>query len=882
MGDERLTDVELAQSIVDAVQDNPKRAKKSARELVNRTDLDPETAAVSWWALGLAARQLNELADAEEAFRIALNIATDAGLARRIGQIRSSLSLVLLYKGDSNAALEEAEQATLGLTGADTARNEMQIGLILQRLGRLDESLARYRTALIALRQFGDRLAEARLLANRGVLHSYRGEHDAGVSDLTMATRIADELGQTLIVAACAHNLGFLEGRRGDLPAALGWFDRAEEAYNALGRPPGMVEVLQANRAELMLAAGLVSEAEKAVMAAISGLEKSGNKTDLTEARLLAVEVALANHHSEAALEAATTASKEFLEQDRHAWHLLAEYGALRARHAAGAIDEKALEEAFHLAQELRAAGLSAEAIHCTLLAGRIALSAGDIETARLHLQAAASARRRGSAMTRAQAWHAEALLRQAEGNASGSARAIDAGFRVIREHRLTLGASELRSHAAAHGLELALFAVEKALISGSPWRVLKAVESWRSESSHVAAAHPPADPELRHLLAELRRVNTEIRDVAVSAQTQQSTARMLVEVRRIESTIRAVSLRLRGSGLHMAPISLTRERIVAGMGDRRLISYFTFDTEIHGVSVFDGNITMKRLVEAGWARTEVASLLFSLNRLTLGRSAARSVKAALSGMEGSLNALRRVLIDPFVTGDEGLAVIPTGALHRLPWPALDHRRVVTVAPSLEAWMTAALKSSVLDHDVTASIVAGPGLPGATEEVSRISRIYKNRRRRSGRRAVTSRVLQDIEDAAVVHIAAHGMFRNDNPSFSSLEMFDGPLTVYDLEQIRTPPSVMVLSSCDSAVTKVVAGDELLGLSSALISLGVSSLVAPVVPIIDDISADLMVALHQNLVSGARTPDALASALSNADDESSTKRALRSSFVAFGA
>jgi CHAT domain-containing protein len=126
------------------------------------------------------------------------------------------------------------------------------------------------------------------------------------------------------------------------------------------------------------------------------------------------------------------------------------------------------------------------------------------------------------------------------------------------------------------------------------------------------------------------------------------------------------------------------------------------------------------------------------------------------------------------------------------------------------------------------------------------------------------------------------MFRNDNPSFSSLEMFDGPLTVYDLEQIRTPPSVMVLSSCDSAVTKVVAGDELLGLSSALISLGVSSLVAPVVPIIDDISADLMVALHQNLVSGARTPDALASALSNADDESSTKRALRSSFVAFGA
>ncbi|HVR80293.1 MAG TPA: CHAT domain-containing tetratricopeptide repeat protein, partial [Acidimicrobiia bacterium] len=722
----------------------------------------------------------------------------------------------------------------------------------------------------------------ARLLANRGVLHSYRGELDAGVSDLEAAMRIARELDQHLIVAGCAHNLGFLEGRRGDLPAALGWFDRAEEAYNALGRPPGMVEVLQANRAELMLAAGLVSEAEKAVMAAISGLEKSDNKTDLTEARLLAAEVALANHHSEAALEAATTASREFLEQDRYAWHLLAEYGGLRARFALDTVGKTTADEAIGLAQELFTTGLSSEAIHCTLLAGRIALRAGDVETARLHLQAAASARRRGSAMTRAQAWHAEALLREAEGNMSGSARAIDAGFRVIRDHRLTLGASELRSHAAAHGLDLALLAVTRALASGSPWRVLKAVESWRSESTRVAAARPPTDPELSHLLAELRRVKAEIRDVAVAGQARQSTPRMLAAVTRIESEIRAVSRRLRGSGMHLAPLGLTRERVVAGMGDRRLISYFTFGGEIHAVSILDGNITMKRLVPANWVRNEVASLLFSLNRLTVGRGAVRSVQAAFSSMDASLLALRRALIDPLTTGDEGLAVVPTGAMHRLPWPALDHGRVVSVAPSLEAGMAAFSKRFALDEDVAASLVAGPGLPGATDEVSRISRIYKNRRRRTGRRAETRRVLDDIEGAAVVHIAAHGNFRYDNPSFSSLEMYDGPLTVYDFEQIQTPPSVMVLSSCDSAVTKVVAGDELLGLSSALISLGVSSLVAPVVPIVDDISADLMVALHQNLVSGDSTPDALAKALSDGDDGDVTRRALCSSFVAFGA
>lgn len=876
------TDLESALQVVDAVQDDPKRARALAEELVSRRNLDPEAAAVSWWALGLAARQLNELTESEEALRTALDIAVEAKLERRAGQIRSSLALVLLYKGDSQAALREAEQASAELSGADLARNEMQIGLILQRLGRLDEALLHYKTALADLRRFGDRLAEARLLANRGVLHGYRGDLDLGVSDLVAASRIAEQLGQNLIAAACTHNLGFLEGRRGDLPAALGWFDRAEYAYEALGRPPGMVEVLQANRAELLLSAGLVSEADKAVRAAIRGLEKSDNRTDLSEARLLAAEVALADSRPEDAFDAATAASAEFLEQDRHAWHMLAEYAALRARFEVGAVDETTAERTAALARGLRTIGLATEAQHCGLLAGRIALRIGDIGAARRHLQAVSGARRRGPAVARAQAWYAEALLREAEGNKLGSTRAIDAGFKVIRDYRSTLGASELRSHAVTHGLDLALLAVEKALGSGSPWRVLKAVESWRSESTRVAAARPPSDPELSRLLAELRRVNAEIREAAVTGETRSAIGRTLARVTRIESEIQAVSRRLRGSGTDRGPISLTRERVFSQLRDRRLISYFTFGGEIHAVSVLGGSIVLRRLVESKWARNEVSSLLFSLNRLTLGAGTGRSLEAAAWAMEASLLTLRRTLLDPIRTGDEELTVIPTGALHRLPWPALDPGCVVAVAPSLESWIAASSEAAALSSNVTAALVAGPGLPGAIDEVSRISRIYKNHRRRTGRRAEAHLVLQDIEGAAVAHIAAHGNFRYDNPSFSSLEMYDGPLTVYDFEQIQSPPSVMIMSSCDSGVSKVVAGDELLGLSSALINLGVSNLIAPVVPILDDIAADLMVALHRNLVAGDSAPLALAKAIAHRGDDGAQMRALHSSFVALGA
>jgi len=874
-----ITDLERALRLVESVQDDPQGTRDEAASLVVRKDLDLEARAVGWWAVGLAARQLNDLDDADTAMRTALRIASDAGLTRRVGQIRSSHALVLLYTGDTQGALEETESAMAELSGPDLARNEMQVGLILQRLGRLDQALVRYRSALVGLRRSGDRLAEARLLSNRGVLHGYRGEVDLGVSDLETARRIGDELGQKLIVAASAHNLGFLEGRRGDVPTALAWFDRAEAAYEALGRPPGMVEVLWANRGELLLATGLYSEAEEAVRAAIAGLEGTDNKTDLSETRLLAAEVALASRRPEEALEAASIAASEFTEQDRQAWRLLAEYATLRALFDGKKAKGKTSAEAARLADEMAAIGLASEAQHCRLLAGRIAMREGALQEARRHLGAASGARRRGTALDRAKAWHAEALLRQAEGNTAGSSRAIEAGFKAIRDYRLTLGAADLRSHAAAHGLDLAVVAIEQGLGSGSPWRVLRAVESWRAESSQVASVRPPSDPELTRLLSELRRINAEVRDAAMSGE---ATRNLILQEARIENQIRALSRRLRGSGQVRATLPTSREDTIDRLGHRRLISYFRHNRDIHAVSVYRGSVAMQRLIGARRAADEVASLLFSLTRLAHGAGSSRSLETAAAGVDQSLQLLRKWLLDPFTRNGEEITVVPTAALHRLPWPALDPGRILTVVPSLESWMVASSRMKALKGTPMASLVAGPDLPGAVQEVARIARLYERHRRRTGRNATADLVLRDIEGSDVAHLAAHGTFRYDNPSFSSLQMHDGPLTVYDFEQIKTPPTVMVLSSCDTAVTKVVAGDELLGLSSALIGMGVSSLVAPVVPIDDEAATNLMVTLHRGLAAGDPTPLALAKALYGGTAGDDAERALRSSFVVFGA
>ena len=76
----------------------------------------------------------------------------------------------------------------------------------------------------------------------------------------------------------------------------------------------------------------------------------------------------------------------------------------------------------------------------------------------------------------------------------------------------------------------------------------------------------------------------------------------------------------------------------------------------------------------------------------------------------------------------------------------------------------------------------------------------------------------------LVHVAAHGRFRADNPMFSALEMADGPLMVHDLEQLRRAPHRIVLSACDSGIMVPVGAGELLGLASAVDTSNIRSIV----------------------------------------------------------
>jgi CHAT domain-containing protein len=99
--------------------------------------------------------------------------------------------------------------------------------------------------------------------------------------------------------------------------------------------------------------------------------------------------------------------------------------------------------------------------------------------------------------------------------------------------------------------------------------------------------------------------------------------------------------------------------------------------------------------------------------------------------------------------------------------------------------------------------------------------------------------------------------------------------------VSSVPAVMVMPSCDSAISEVGVGDELLGLSATLLRMGVTSLIAPAVPIPDAETMPLMVELHRRMLSGEDPASAL-SHITSMDATSPSERAARSAFVALGA
>ena len=146
-----------------------------------------------------------------------------------------SLVLALLQAGYPDAALTELDRAAERAPRELRGQVLVQRALIHIRVGRFEEALDDSRRALPLLRRAGDRLNEARLLSNRGVLHAYRSELALAETDLNKALHLYGLLESEIAAAQVLHNLGYVSALQGDVPAALRRYDQAARHFAERG-----------------------------------------------------------------------------------------------------------------------------------------------------------------------------------------------------------------------------------------------------------------------------------------------------------------------------------------------------------------------------------------------------------------------------------------------------------------------------------------------------------------------------------------------------------------------------------------------------------------------------------------------------------------------
>lgn len=842
----------LAEQALSARHQSPQSALATATEVIAHDDLSPTARVVGLWAMGLAERELNELDRAEVHLREAIDIADEIGDSTRRSLVASALVAILTNRGRPAAALALADSIDGLDAPADLADLDMKRALALEQLGRLGEALDAYTRALAVIELGDDRVLEARVRCNRSIVLVYQGDTERALRDAEIAEAMALANGQVLLAGGAAHNHGFTAGRRGDIVTALASFERADQLYAEVGYPGRCVGVLASDRCEVMMVAGLHDEARESAEVAVRSLAESDDVSDLAEAHLLLARACLAQGDAEAAHRAALDALERFNASGRTGWATMAEYLAARAARATRATqDREMIGRASDLAQRLDALGWTTEAVDVHVATAEMALGAGDPDTARRHLDTAAQARHRGSPDRRANAWLATAMLRRTDGDLTGARRALGAGLRLLTEHQATLGATDLRAGSTVHARGLIGIGLQMALDSGRPREVLRWAERARANALDRPAARGDEHGALTSALAELRQSRAKLDDARRSLRpTDAAEAR----VRRLERSVR--DLARAQPGWNPSARRFSVQHLQSRLGpDRLLVEYVEVNRSLAAVVVDDRRCQLRPLGDATIIRDLLDDAMFALGRMARDGASIGSQRASQASLDETLDRLDELLVRPLALRDARCVIVPTGGLHSVPWgglPLLRHRDLV-VATSATRW--AAIEPRVPRESL--AVISGPGLDTADTEVAMIRALYGSASTLSGSQATVAAALDLLARVDTAHIACHGQFRADSPMFSSLTLFDGPLTVYDLERLRRPPAVVVLPACTAGQAAVGVGDELIGTASALLGIGVRTVIAPLTVVNDSATVRVMELLHRNLRAGSSPGEALA-------------------------
>jgi CHAT domain-containing protein len=218
-------------------------------------------------------------------------------------------------------------------------------------------------------------------------------------------------------------------------------------------------------------------------------------------------------------------------------------------------------------------------------------------------------------------------------------------------------------------------------------------------------------------------------------------------------------------------------------------------------------------------------------------------------------------------TSPRKLVIVPYGALHALPFQLLyDGSHYLIEGYEIVNLPSAGLVTRHGPKRASGALVLAHSwegrLPHIYPEAEFVHQLF------GGQLSVDEDVKRSVLQRAptqILHIAAHGEYRLDQPDLSYLKLADGQLYTDDVLQQDLSYELVTLSACETGLANVAGDEELIGLGRGFLYAGAGALILSMWSVADSSTTDLMERMY--------------SALSRGESKSSSLRYAQTSILA---
>ena len=888
----------LAPQVVDKIRASPSEALNLAEclVLIAQKVRSKEELALALRAKGNALYANGDNRAAVESHDQALDIYDSLKLQREAARTLSSSIQPLILMGAYDRALAAANRARVIFTELGEERRlatlDNNVGNIYHRQDRFDEALQYYERAYEGLSIHQDWEHVAVTLHNMAMCLISLNDFPRSLDCYRKARELCVKYDLPRLRDQADYNIAYLYYFRGEYSHAIEMLFATRRACEVSGDAYHFA-LCHLDLSDIYLELNLSEEARETAHEGFLRFEKLG--VTYEAAKSLANEAIAYGQQGKSvqALELFSKAREMFAREKNLVWSWLLDlYQALLLFH------EGRYFEARHLcagvAEFFDESVLPSKAVLARLLLARIALQIGELSVAEREAHAAIGK------LSKLQApvlvYQAHLLLGQIAGNRGDRAaayaayqearNALEALRTRLRSEELKISFIKNRMHVYEALVDLYLDADNREISVDQAFASIEAAKS-RSmiemifQSGQSLPLGNAGQSELVRKIRDLREQlnwyyhRIELEQLRPEEKSQERVAVLQQQVQEHENellrALRELPAHERENATLEASADFSIRRIQGALpANTALVEYYSAGDRLVSAVVTRESVSLTPVTLVSRTTHLLHLLRFQFSKFRMGAVyLKRFEQALLRATLGHLESLYDELIAPLRSNLQAkhLVFVPHGPLHFLPFHALRNSDqylcdsyTISYAPSATVFAISQQKSA---SNTPASLVLGvpdERAPNILDEVQSVAQLIPSAELFVGKQA-TSRLLREKgPETGLLHIATHGVYRQDNPMFSGIRLGDGYLNLYDLYQVRLGARLVTLSGCATGMNFVAAGDELLGLQRGLFCAGASSLLLSLWDVHDRSTAELMQHFYRAYVQSGDMAASLQSAM----------------------